>query len=259
MKPRTPADSLIVLITGATAGFGAAMARRFIAEGARVIATGRRAERLDALKKELGERCHTAVMDVTDMQSIDAVLAGLPPDFAAVNVLVNNAGMAVGLEPSQRAAWEDWRRMIDTNVIGLTYMTHALLPGMVERGRGHVINLGSVAGSYAYPGSNVYGATKAFVRQLSLNLLTDLLGTPLRVTNIEPGLCETEFSEVRFGGDKEKAAKVYRGTEPIVADDIAETVFWCATLPAHVNINRLEIMPVDQAFGPFAIHRREDA
>ncbi|WP_085314755.1 SDR family NAD(P)-dependent oxidoreductase [Derxia lacustris] len=247
---------LTALITGATAGFGAAIARRFVAEGHRVVIAGRRAERLDALVAELGAAAHPVVLDVRDRDAVFAAVAALPADFAAIDLLVNNAGLALGLEPAQRADLDDWERMIDTNIKGLVYMTRALLPGMVERGRGHVVNLGSVAGEFPYPGGNVYGATKAFVHQLSLNLRADLLGTPVRVTDVQPGLCGgTEFSNVRFKGDDAKAAKVYENTQPLTAEDIADTVFWVATRPAHINVNSIQLMPVCQAFGPLAVHK----
>ncbi len=246
-----------VLITGATAGFGRAMAGRYAAEGWRVVATGRRAERLDELVAELAPApVHALCFDVRDKAAVDAALASLPPEFAAVDVLVNNAGLALGLEPAQAGCLDDWECMVDTNIKGLLYVTRAVLPGMIERGRGHVVNLGSVAGTYPYPGGNTYGGTKAFVNQFSRNLKADLLGTPIRVSNIEPGLCETEFSVVRFKGDKAKADQIYKGTDPVTADDIAEIVWWCTNLPAHVNINAVEVMPVDQACGPFAIHRK---
>ena len=247
---------MIVFVTGATAGFGAAITRRFVKAGHQVIASGRRADRLAALKAELGDAVIPFTLDVTDRQATDALPGSLPPALSAVDVLVNNAGLALGLEPAHKAALDDWETMIATNVTGVTRMTRALLPGMVERGRGHVINLGSVAGQFPYPGGNVYGATKAFVDQFSLNLRADLLGTPVRVTNIEPGFSGgTEFSNVRFKGDDEKAAKLYDGTQPLSADDVAEAVFWVATLPPHVNINSLQMMPVCQAFGPFVIKR----
>ncbi|MDR2853479.1 MAG: SDR family NAD(P)-dependent oxidoreductase [Burkholderiaceae bacterium] len=240
---------MIVFVTGATAGFGAAIARRFVREGHRVIAAGRRPERLDALKAELGGALLPYVLDVCDAAAVAALPAALPEGWREVDVLVNNAGLALGLEPAQRANLADWDRMIGTNCTGLVHMTHALLPGMVARNRGHLINLGSIAGNYPYPGGNVYGATKAFVRQFSLNLRADLTGTRVRVSNIEPGLCSgTEFSNVRFKGDDARAAKVYEGAEAISADDIAETVHWLAALPAHVNINALEMMPVCQSF-----------
>jgi len=247
-----------VFITGATAGFGQAMARRYAREGWRLVLTGRRAERLAELQRELAPApVHTLCFDVRDRAACEAAVQSLPAEFAAIDVLVNNAGLALGLEPAQRCSLEDWEAMIDTNIKGLTYITRAILPAMVERNAGHIVNLGSVAGTYPYPGGNCYGGTKAFVNQFSKNLLADLLGTRVRVTNIEPGLCETEFSIVRFKGDKAAADKVYEGTSPITADDIAECVYWATTLPAHVNINSLEVMPVDQAFAPFAIHRNK--
>ena len=199
-------DSKIVFVTGASAGFGAAITRRFVAEGHRVIASARRVDRLDALRAELGAAVLPVALDVTDRAAIEAVIAALPADWAAIDVLVNNAGLALGLEPAQRASLEDWERMVDTNIKGLMTMTRTVLPGMVARGRGHVINIGSTAGEWPYPGGNTYGATKAFVRQFTLNLRTDLVGTGVRATDIEPGLCGvTEFSQVRFHGDQAKA------------------------------------------------------
>ena len=186
---------------------------------------------------------------------MERALGELPEAFASVDVLINSAGLGLGLEPAERASLDDWMRMVRTNIDGLLFCTRALLPGMVERGRGHVVNLGSVAGSYPYPGGNVYGGTKAFVEEFSLNLRADLLGKGVRVTNIEPGRVETEFSEVRFGGDKERARSVYRGMQPLVAEDIADAIHWAATRPPHVNINRIEVMPINQAFSPFAVHR----
>lgn len=252
---------MIVFITGATAGFGAAITRRYLREGHRVIAVGRRAERLQALQAEFaGLPLHTAVLDVRDKAAIAAVIAALPEPFAAIDVLVNNAGLALGLEPAQRASLDDWERMVDTNITGLMTMTHALLPGMVARGRGHIVNLGSVAGHYPYPGGNVYGATKAFVRQFSLNLRADLVGSNVRVTDIAPGLCGgTEFSNVRFHGDDAKASGVYADTLSLSAEDIAESVYWSTSLPAHVNINFIELMPTTQASGPFTIVRNKPA
>ncbi len=247
---------MIVFVTGASAGFGEAIARIFVKNGHRVIATARRKDRLDALAAELGDALLPLELDVRDGAAVAAVPAALPPEFAAVDVLVNNAGLALGLEPAQRALLEDWTTMIDTNCTGLVQMTRALLPGMVERNRGHVFNLGSVAGTWPYPGGNVYGATKAFVRQFSLNLRADLAGTALRVTDIEPGLCGgTEFSNVRFRGDDAKAATVYKDVEPLSAEDIAESIYWIATRPAHVNINTIELMPVAQSFAGLTIHR----
>ena len=247
--------SLTVLVTGATAGFGAATARRFASAGGRVIATGRRADRLAALKKELGGRCHTATYDVSVRGASEQMLNALPPAFQKINVVVANAGGALGLEPAQNANLDDWDQMVATNINGLLYTVRATLPGMVERDEGHVVLLGSVAGDYPYPGGNVYGAAKAFVKQFALNLRADILGANVRVTNIEPGLAETEFSIVRFKGDKEKAAKIYQGVKPMSADDIAEQIFWACTLPRHVNINRIQAMATMQAFGPFAIKR----
>jgi NADP-dependent 3-hydroxy acid dehydrogenase YdfG len=245
-----------ILITGATAGFGQAMAHRFAAEGWNLIITGRRAQRLEELKSELAPaEVKTLAFDVRDRAACEQAVGSLTGDFAKIDVLVNNAGLALGLEPAQACDLDDWETMIDTNIKGLTYMTRAVLPGMVERDAGHVVNLGSVAGTYPYPGGNCYGGTKAFVNHFSKNLRADLLGTKVRVTNIEPGLCETEFSVVRFKGDKEAADKVYEGTQPITPVDIAECVFWTTNLPAHVNINSREVMPVQQAFAPFAISR----
>lgn len=247
----------IVLVTGASAGFGAAITRRFVAGGARVIAASRRLDRLQELADELGaDRVLPVAIDVADRAAVEQMVAGLPEAFAAVDCLVNNAGLALGLGPAQAADGDDWDRMIDTNVRGLLHLTRAVLPGMIERGRGHVVNLGSVAGTYPYPGGNVYGATKAFAHQFSLNLRSDLIGTPVRVTCIEPGMCGgTEFSTVRFGGDEEKAASVYAGMQPLTAEDIAETVWWTTNLPPHVNVNTIELMPVAQSFGPFQVAR----
>jgi 3-hydroxy acid dehydrogenase/malonic semialdehyde reductase len=248
---------MIALVTGATAGFGAAIARLFVREGWTVVAAGRRAERLESLRAELGEALYPLVLDVRDRSGIDAALTGLPENLRDIDLLVNNAGLALGLDPAHRADLDDWETMIDTNIKGLVYMTRALLPGMVTRGRGHVINIGSVAANYPYPGGNVYGATKAFVRQFSLNLRADLIGTPVRVTDIEPGMCGgTEFSRVRFHGDDAAADKVYEGVDYLTAQDVAEAVRWAATQPPHVNINTLELMPVQQAFSPFAVSRK---
>lgn len=249
--------SQIALITGATSGFGAACARRFAAEGWRLILCGRRQERLDALRAELALTApvHAVPLDVRDETAVNATIAALPAEFAAIDLLVNNAGLALGLAPAQRCPMQDWQDMIDTNIKGLLYCTRAVLPGMVERNRGHVINIGSVAGNYPYPGGNVYGGTKAFVKQFSLNLRADLLGTSVRVTNVEPGMAETEFSLVRFKGDDHQADRVYAGVQPLQAEDVAEVVYWAATRPAHVNINRVEVMPVGQAFSPFAVSR----
>lgn len=245
-----------ILVTGASAGFGTAIARRFIAEGHRVVATARRLDRLDALRAELGESLLPVQLDVRDRAAVEAVIAGLPAAFAEIDVLVNNAGLALGLEPAQAASLDDWEQMVDTNCKGLMYCTHAVLPGMVARRRGHIVNLGSTAGEWPYPGGNTYGATKAFVRQFSMNLRADLVGTGVRATDIEPGLCGgTEFSNVRFKGDDAKAESMYANTQPLTADDIAETVHWVVSRPAHVNINIVQLMPQSQAFGPLVVKR----
>lgn len=246
---------MIVLITGATSGFGAEMARKFAQNGHKVIAAGRRKERLNTLGAELGNALLPVVMDMSDKASIMNGLAALPAGWQEIDVLINNAGLALGIEPAQRASLEDWETMITTNCKGLVTITHALLPAMVARGRGTVINVGSVAGTYPYPGGNVYGATKAFVDQFTMNLRADLIGTGVRATNIAPGLCGgTEFSNVRLKDDA-AAAKVYEGTAPLTAHDIAETAYWIATLPPHININYIEMMPTCQGFAPFAIKR----
>ena len=249
---------MIVFVTGATSGFGAAIVRRFVHEGHQVVALGRRQDRLDTLRDEfVADRVHTVMLDVRDNAAVERAVAGLPDAFSAIDVLVNNAGLALGLEPAQRAELDDWEQMVDTNIKGLMYVTRAVLPGMVERGRGHVVNIGSIAGNYPYPGGNVYGATKAFVRQLSLNLRADLVNNAIRVTDIAPGLSSgTEFSNVRFHGDDKKAEQVYANTQSLTAEDIAESVYWVTTLPAHVNVNVLELMPVTQAAGPLAISRQ---
>jgi 3-hydroxy acid dehydrogenase/malonic semialdehyde reductase len=246
-----------VLITGASSGFGAAAARKFAARGDRVIAAARRAGRLHDLAAQLGADVLLPVtLDVRDRASVERLPAALPPAFAEVDVLVNNAGLALGLEPAAEADVDQWEQMIETNCTGLVYVTRAFLPQMVARGRGHVINLGSIAGTYPYPGGNVYGATKAFVHQFSLNLRSDLHGTGVRVTSVEPGLAGgTEFSEVRFGGDRERAAGVYAGTQPLTADDVAAAVEWAASQPPHVNINVIELMPVSQSFAPLQVAR----
>jgi 3-hydroxy acid dehydrogenase/malonic semialdehyde reductase len=245
-----------VLVTGATAGFGEAIARRMVKDGYRVIATGRRLDRLDALKAELGDALLPFQLDVSDTTAVAALPGSLPEGWREVDILVNNAGLALGLSPAFQADLAEWDTMVATNITGLIHVTHALLPAMVERNRGLVINLGSIAGDYPYPGGHVYGATKAFVLQFSLNLKSDLVGTNVRVSNIEPGLCGgTEFSQVRFHGDTDKAAKVYEGTQPLTSENIAETVSWIAGLPPHMNVNRIELMPTCQAIGPFNIKR----
>jgi len=245
-----------VFVTGASAGFGDAIARRFVAEGARVIAVARSADKLEKLAAELGDAVLPVTLDVSDPEAVKTAVDDLAENWREVDVLVNNAGLAKGLEPAHKADLQDWDEMIATNVRGLAHVTRALLPGMVERGRGHVINIGSIAGTYPYPGGNVYGATKAFVHQFSLNLRSDLHGTGVRVTNVEPGMVGgTDFSKVRFDGDQAKADKVYEGTTPLTADDVAESVYWAASQPKHVNINVIELMPVVQSFSALEIYR----
>jgi 3-hydroxy acid dehydrogenase/malonic semialdehyde reductase len=248
--------SLTILITGASAGFGAAIAGRSVRDGHRVIGTARRKDRLDALRGELGERFLPFPLDVTDAPAVAALPGSLPAEWREVDVLVNNAGLAQGLDPAQKARLKDWDTMVATNVTGLLHVTHALLPGMAERDRGHIVNLGSTAANYPYPGGHVYGASKAFVKQFSLNLRSDLVGTGVRVTDLEPGLVGgTEFSAVRFHGDKERAAAMYAGTQPLTPEDIAEAVAWVIALPPHMNVNRMEIMPTWQAPGPLIVKR----
>ncbi len=249
------AASLTVLVTGATAGFGAAIARRFIADGAKVVGTGRRQERLDTLREDLGERFHGLSFDVGDRKAVFGAIDSIPDEFADIDILVNNAGLALGKGPAQTADLDDWDTMIRTNVNGLLYCTHAVVPGMIARNNGHVINIGSVAGNWSYPGASVYGGTKAFVGQFSRNLRTDLLGHQIRVTDIQPGNAETEFSLVRFKGDSDAAKAPYAGMEALTADDIAESVYWVSTLPKHVNINTMEVMPTMQAWAGFSFHR----
>ncbi|WNG22784.1 SDR family oxidoreductase [Cystobacter fuscus] len=244
------------LVTGATSGIGEACALSLSQEGARLILVGRREDRLHSLAARLPTPSHCLVLDVSSREGVESALASLPPGFADVDVLVNSAGLGLGLSPAHEASLEDWESMIDTNCKGLVYVTRALLPGMVRRNRGHVVNLGSVAATYPYPGGNVYGATKAFVHQFSQNLKADLAGTRVRVTDVQPGMVDTEFSLVRFKGDAERAGKVYEGMEPLTAADIADVVMWCVTRPAHVNINVIEVMPADQGFGPFNVKRR---
>ena len=246
----------IALVTGASAGFGIAIVERLIADGYKVVGAARRFEKLQELEKRLGEDVYPLERDVTDRSSVDKALASLPTSFEPISLLVNNAGLALGLDKAYEADFEDWLTMIETNVIGLAYVTRKLLPDMVKRNHGLIVNLGSTAGTVPYPGANVYGSTKAFVKQFSLHLRADLAGTRIRVSNIEPGLCEgTEFSNVRFKGDDERAEKLYEGAHAIQAKDIAETVSWIASQPEHVNINRIEIMPTSQTFGAQPVYR----
>ena len=247
-----------VFITGATSGFGEACARRFARDGWNLIITGRRQERLDTLTEELQQhgKVHAIALDVRDQEAIQAAVKELPESFSDIHTLINNAGLALGTEPADQCDTEQWMTMIDTNIKGLVMMTHALLPALKKNNSGSIVNIGSVAGTWPYPGGNVYGGTKAFVKQFSLSLRCDLLGSGVRVTNIEPGLAETEFSVVRFKGDQSKANAVYEGMQPLTANDIADTVFWIANRPAHVNINNLEIMPTQQAWAGFAVDRK---
>ena len=242
-------------ITGATSGFGLAATRRFVADGWRVVATGRRADRLQALVDELGAaNVHPAVFDVRDEAAMRAALDALPSDFRTIDLLVNNAGLAQGTLPAQRADLRDWQVMIDTNVRALVVLTHALLPTLIER-KGTIINISSTAATYPYTGGNVYGGTKAFVSQFSLGLRADLHGTGVRVTALEPGMAETEFTLVRTHGDQAASDTLYKGAQPMTADDIAATIHWIATQPPHININRLEMMPTSQSFAGFQVAR----
>jgi len=242
-------------ITGATAGFGREIARRFIEEGWKVIVSGRREDRLNELTAELGENSTALVFDVRKLNEIQNAVSCIPETFLPINVLVNNAGLALGLEPAHEVNIDDWETMVDTNVKGVMYMTRTILPLMVKENEGHIVNIGSTAGNWPYPGGNVYGGTKAFVQQFSRNIRNDVMGKNIRVTNIEPGMAETEFSIVRFKGDEDKAAKVYSDMQPLTPEDIAEAVYWVVSLPKHVNVNTLELMPTEQAWNAFQIHR----
>lgn len=242
-----------VLVTGATSGIGRACAKRLHREGATVLLAGRRQDRLEALAKELGDRCQTAVLDIRDHEAVEALARNA--SSGEIDVLVNSAGLALGLDPVHQASLEDWDTMIDTNCKGLVHATRAFVPGMIARGRGHVVHIGSVAGTYPYPAGHVYGATKAFVHQFSQAMKSDLAGTGVRVTCVEPGMVETEFSVVRFQGDEDRAKKVYEGMTPLSPDDIADIVHFAVTRPAHVNLNVIEVMPSAQGFGPFLVKR----
>jgi 3-hydroxy acid dehydrogenase / malonic semialdehyde reductase len=248
-----------IFITGASSGFGAACARIFNKPGNRLVLASRRIDPLLKLQKELAgtAEVHIIPLDVSDREAVRGAIESLPERFRSIDVLVNNAGLALGLEPAHQASLDDWDTMVDTNIKGLIYCTRLILPGMVARNRGHIVNIGSVAGSWPYPGGHVYGGTKAFVEQFSRSMRCDLLGTQVRVTCIEPGMAETEFSKVRFKGNDDKASQVYAGTEPLTAQDIAETVEWVVSRPAHVNINTLELMSVNQAWSPFAVYRKK--
>jgi serine 3-dehydrogenase (NADP+) len=245
-----------VLVTGATAGFGEAISRRFSKEGWKVVVTGRRKDRLDRLVEELGgaDRAHALPFDIRDEAATRAALSAIPAEFADINVLVNNAGLALGTGSAQDCDLDQWKTMIDTNITGLVTITRLMLQQLIER-RGLIVNLASVAASWPYPGGNVYGGTKAFVQQFSRGLRSDLSAKGVRVTSIEPGLSESEFTLVRTGGDQAAYDKLYGGADPLQPEDIAETVHWVASLPPHVNINSLEIMPVSQSWAPFQVHR----
>ena len=243
-----------ILITGATSGFGFATARLFASHGWKVIGTGRRAERLQTLKEELGGSFHGMVFDITDETGMQAAFAALPAEFRDIDVLVNNAGLALGTKPAPEVPLKDWHTMVNTNITGLLNITHHLLPTLIER-RGIVVNLSSVAAHWPYAGGNVYAGTKAFLRQFSLGLRADLHGKGVRITSIEPGMCETEFTVVRTGGDQQASDNLYKGVNPIVPEDIANTIHWVVSQPKHVNINSIELMPVNQSFAGFQVHR----
>ena len=250
---------MTVLITGASAGFGEAACKLCVQNGYRVIGAARRMDKLSALKDELGENFFPLQMDMTDKNSINNALSEIPEKWQEIELLVNNAGLALGLEPAYKCDFADWEQMIATNVLGLSYLTRQILPKMVAKKRGHIINIGSIAGTYPYPGGNVYGATKAFVKQFSRNLRADLAGTRVRVSNIEPGLCgDTEFSYVRFKWDNEKAAQVYENVEFVKPEDIAEIILWVFRQPEYVNINSIEVMPVAQSYAALSIYREQD-
>ncbi|MDX2375095.1 SDR family NAD(P)-dependent oxidoreductase [Psychrobacter sp. PP-21] len=247
-----------VLITGASAGFGKALAERLVANGHHVIGCARRLDKLNALADTLGDAFLPVVMDVSETDSIPQIIADLPDGFKQIDVLVNNAGLALGTEPAHKASLDDWMRMNDTNVKGLMALTHAVLPAMVARDSGYIINVGSIAGNWPYFGGNVYGATKAFVKQFSLNLRADLLGTQVRVTNLEPGVVAgTEFSNVRYHGDDDKAAKVYDGFKTMTGEDIGDILLWLIESPAHINVNRLEVMPVAQTYNGLTVAKQD--
>lgn len=247
---------MTILVTGASAGFGASISRTLVKAGYQVIGAARRQDKLQHLSQELGDAFLPLEMDVNDTNSVDQALASIPEQWAQIDLLVNNAGLALGMEVAQEANFADWERMIHTNVLGLTYVTRKILPQMVQNNKGYIINLGSTAGSWPYKGGNVYGATKAFVRQFSLNLRTDLVGTRIRVTNVAPGLCgDTEFSNVRFRGDEDRAQAVYENISYLKPEDIANTILWLYQTPAHVNVNHIEIMPVSQTFAGLSVTR----
>ena len=253
MKPQ----DMIAFITGATSGFGAAAARRFVSEGAKVIVTGRRKERLEALKEELGDACHPLPLDVTSYEGVQAAVDTLPAGFKDISVLVNNAGAALGLGPAYESDIKNWQGMLDTNVNGVVYCTHVILPGMVERNRGHIVNIGSVGGRQPNPGSNVYGSTKAFVHLFSKNVRAECFGKEIRVTCLEPGVARSEFNLVRYEGNEEKGEAGYEGLDVLTSEEIADSIYYCVALPDHININVIQLMPVMQAYSPWNIYRRD--
>jgi len=247
----------IICITGVTSGVGRETAHRFIKEGWKVIGTGRRQARLDELKSELGTDFLGLCFDVQDREAVFTVFANLPAEFAAIDVLLNNAGLSIGMDPVQSSSMDDWDIMIKTNINGLLYCTRAILPGMLERNKGHIVNIGSVAGSRSFKCGNVYAASKAFVNHFSNNLRCDILGTPIRVTNIEPGMLHTEFMEVRYKGDTAVSDAFYKSADPLLPQDIAEAIHWTVSCPAHMNVCSMEIMPVCQADGGWGFARKE--
>lgn len=249
---------MIILVTGASAGFGKAIAETLLHKGHQVIITARREERLREIQTQFPTQCYPLVFDICDEKATLNAINSLPDAWKEIDVLVNNAGLALGVNPAQKSDLQDWKTMIDTNINGLVTITHSVLKGMVQRNRGQIINLGSIAGSYPYPGGNVYGATKAFVKQFSLNLQADLVSTNIRVSNIEPGLCGgTEFSTVRLHGDNKKAQAIYENVESISAQDIADTLVWIMERPAHFNVNRIEIMPTAQASAGLTVYKKQ--
>jgi serine 3-dehydrogenase len=240
----------IVLITGASSGIGSACAQVFANAGVKLILIARRSQRLEELVQRLDltpEQVYLLNLDVRDRSAVESAICGLPPEWLNIDILINNAGLSRGLDKLHQGDFLDWEEMIDTNIKGLLYLTRLIVPGMVSRSRGHVINLGSIAGHQTYPGGNVYCATKAAVKAISEGLKQDLLGTPIRVTSVDPGMVETEFSDIRFRGDTERAQRVYQGLTPLTPDDVADVIFFCATRSPHVNINEVILMPVDQA------------
>ncbi|MBE3125354.1 MAG: SDR family oxidoreductase [Acidobacteria bacterium] len=249
----------IVFITGASSGIGESTAQAFAAQGAKILMCARRAERLEKLAQtlefEYGVATHYFRLDVRDQPAVEKAVAGLPPEWRAIEILVNNAGLSRGLDKLPQGLPDDWEEMIDTNVKGLLYVVRAVIPGMIERGRGHIVNIGSIAGHEVYLGGNVYCATKFAVRALSKGLRLDLSGTPIRVSEVAPGMVETEFSLVRFHGDAERAEKVYQGLTPLAPDDVADAVVWCATRPLHVNVSEVVVMPTAQA-STTLVHRK---